>query len=241
MKKRSKLIVLLLAAVMLLTFMPVLAYAEDDAVGSDGVVTNKALNAKMSFTGTFPDTFFNNFYSMEVQPKSKLNMNKSMKVSMTIYVPKDMLKDKGSNVEFAPYVSYGSRSVMSKYYVTLKNKSGKVKIIVSNEKGKTVKTGSKAKLSETEKFYVLKINNIALKAKNDKGKAIPTGKKAVTIKVHIIGRECGYTGKLYLDDVKLKAKKTTKISFDTKDYKKAYVFSDAKGKTIKSSVSKIPE
>ena len=79
-------------------------------------------------------------------------------------------------------------------------------------------------LTEKGSYYLLKLNKYPLEAKTAADKPedaadIPTTGKyatAFTVGVFSFGSPC--TGSIYLDDLKLLAKKTSTITFNKKDY-----------------------
>ncbi len=249
--------VILMVGVVFSAVLPaqdVSAKTKDKAMKASVKFTGAKLNWADAENAADPkvmDEVSKNWYALGVLLKKKVTLTKKMKVSATYYIPAKLLKKKGSNVNVFPILAIDNGNeqtvqVWCKNVVVLSKGKSKVKVNMYNDKYKKVKVGKMAKLSKKtvkigkQKYYVLKLNKMPLKTTglvSENGQeyavAIPTGKRPVQILSSIAAFGSKYKGALYMDNVTLKAKKTTKVTFDKKDYGKIHGMYTMNGKPIK--------
>lgn len=223
---------------------------------------SKALKAPVTFTGVSQASLYDgtrmnddaqkvagdNMYSLAATCKKPLQLKKNMKVSAQIYIPKALLKKNNSVMNIYPMLicSRGEEfiAVGGKYAVVLSKKSGRAKLNLYAENGgnyTSVKKKKMAKVTRTKNFYVVKLNSYPLKSTDYfKNAAIPTtGEYKTDVLFSLAGFGTAYQGNIYVDNLKLKSKKTTAINFNKRDYKAVYGFKTINNAPIKVKVSRI--
>lgn len=213
--------------------------------GQSYAAKNKVLKARFSFTGVkygdliknpqdinrMYDLVKNNSYAMGAVCKKDITLTKTMKISGRFYIPKKAVNKKDTLISVLPALTCDKKAgqdafaVVGKYAISLYNEAGKIKIGVYDANNKSVKKGKMVSLTKTKEYYIIQVKNFPLDKKTSKNGVIPTkGKFTTSVLFATIGIGKKFKGTFYLDDLALKAKKETKINFDTKDYKKIYAF-----------------
>ncbi|MBQ6401125.1 MAG: hypothetical protein IJI20_02425 [Firmicutes bacterium] len=222
--------------------------------------SNKALKTTVIFTGVDQNALINgtltedqiqkaaedNMYTLCTTCKKPLQLKKNMKLSGKVYIPKALLKNNGSMVNVLPILicTKGEKTheIWGKIGLVLSNKAGAVKLNLYDITSSPVKKSGVAKLKKTKKYYVVQLNSYPLNNKtNDRTPvAVPTkGKYQTTITFSVAGWGTACEANLYVDDLKLVAKKTTKINFNKKNYRKIFGFRTESGMPIKVKAAPI--
>ncbi len=174
-----------------------------------------------------------------------------MSISAKVYVPAKALKKKGDEIwilgsmtlnEGEEYLGF----VDSKYYLTLR-RTGKKKVKlfkVSYSSNKESKVGKYASVKKKGSYYIVTVKKLPLADffdSEDNPAPIDTEKtftleSSVTV---ISVTKKGWSGNVYVDDVKLKsAKKTQTVTFNKKDYLGIKVNNWANGGEMKYKLKK---
>lgn len=228
--------------------------------------TNKALKANVSFTGIseaamndgslsqeeITKAMSANSYSLATSIDGAIKLNRKMTLSAKFYIPKAMLKNQGSKINLLPLLICRCSNcptvyqIWGKYAVVVSKDAGKVKINLYDAKSAPVKTEKTASLKKKGKYYVLTLKNYPMNAKTHEEKGITRSVKVpvsgtyhTDVLTSMTAMGSAFKGAVYVDDLKLSAKKITKISYDKKDYKKVYGFSTYSGKKITVATSAI--
>ncbi len=220
---------------------------------------NKALSMKVSFNGktssdeVTDDDWNNNSYMMYAAYKKNVKVQKGMKASQTIYFPASVLKKDGDCINFSIFLNIDNTNgkvvgcLWGADAFTICRENGKVKLKRFNTiKGKEQKVGNLATLKKSGQYYVVSIKNLTFQSKiwPDSGKPVKVAKYNKKCNV---AQAVSFTGLcrktnsavVYLDNLSLKSDSTYKISFDKKDYKDVWGWSQRKEKIWPASVTKI--
>ncbi len=198
---------------------------------------NKAARIRVSFNGKKGEKAIEkNMYGVSAGFKKTNTMKKNMKVSSKVYVPKSAIKKNGDQVHLdvaltaVDFKKGGKKDLLSftvgKYTVLLCKERGKVKLKKIAGNGKVTSAGKYASFKKSGKYYVVSLKNIPMNNTmsafdEDCSEVAMDTKKAHTLAVDVsVTGLCSKTkGYVYVDDITVKAKKTQKIKFNTKDYR----------------------
>lgn len=244
-------VLMLLAVTTAVTALPLTASA----------ASNKALRAKVSFTGdkytgdeAHDEAIYpKNGYTLSASYLQEAKPSKSMKASADVYIPAASLKADGDCISINLFsgINQGETyigDVQAKYVINVYKEGSKLVLKKQDTvKYKESNAGKLASAKKSGKYYVVQLKDIPLKNKatvwNEDGSSknvkIPAGKCWLSSSVEIIGTCSKSSGAVYADNLQLSAGKKLSITFDKKDYAKDGIWGYHNNKDMKLSVAAV--
>ena len=227
MKKRLKKWCLLSFCILALSLMST----------TPALAANKAVRVKTTFPANEGDNDDSQHVLFGAVQKTKCKATKKMKLSCTVYIPVSAMKDKDDFFSIDPMVGleigkkyYGT--IFGKYRVHLQLKNGKPVLYKETDNGLAGKlSASRGTVKKKKGFYVITLKKLPLCSWafswTPENRIKINTKKKFNLSTYIrILRHSDrkWTGAVFVDNLKIYASKTLKMTFNKKDYKGVFAY-----------------